>query len=124
MNVRIGIPTVFLPATQPTQSSGSISSTKRRCLCPTKKFSLSTTIPTFDTLPIETNQGTIHVGGVAPGAARVGIVRDNILRFYAPVDSATSRFDTDLELVPGPNKIGGWAEDGAGSPTLARWTHR
>lgn len=74
--------------------------------------------PVYDPLPAETSQRIILVSGTAPGASRVAIVRENLLRFYTPVDTLTDRFETDLELTPGRNQVGGWGEDELGNKTV------
>lgn len=74
--------------------------------------------PVFDPLPSETSERIIRVSGTAIGAARVAIVRENLLRFYTPVDTLTDRFETDLELTPGRNQVGGWGEDELGNKTV------
>ncbi len=76
------------------------------------------TPPTFDPLPPETNVALIRVSGTAPGSSRVAIVRENLFRFYAPVDPSTERFETELELTPGRNQVGGWGEDELGNKTV------
>jgi hypothetical protein len=79
--------------------------------------------PTFDPLPDSTNLKTITVRGNAPGAARVAIARaagqaDIQFSFYiTPIDSAGD-FETQVDLNPGKNKIGGWSEDEIGNRTV------
>jgi hypothetical protein len=74
--------------------------------------------PIFDPLPAETNRPLITVSGTAVAAFRVALVRDNVLRLHALVDTLTDRFSGELELAPGPNKIGGWSEDEVGNKTV------
>jgi hypothetical protein len=74
--------------------------------------------PVFDLLPAETNRPSLLVSGTAQGAYHVALVRDNVLRTYVLVDSLTGRFSETIELSPGSNKIGGWAEDEVGNKTV------
>ncbi len=79
--------------------------------------------PTFAPMPDSTNVKTLTVRGTAPGAARVAIARapgqaDIVFSFYVtPFDSAGD-FETQIELNPGRNKIGGWSEDEIGNRTV------
>jgi len=73
--------------------------------------------PTFDPLPAQTSTSPILFSGTAPGAVRVAILLNDTVQFRVDVDDA-DRFSTEVDLVPGSNKIGGWAEDDIGNKTI------
>ncbi|MDM7915028.1 MAG: hypothetical protein QUU85_07135, partial [Candidatus Eisenbacteria bacterium] len=73
--------------------------------------------PTLDPLPASTDVSHILVTGIAPEAYAVAFIRNDVLRFRSPVDSLTGRFEAEMDLVPGSNKITAWGEDFAGNKT-------
>jgi hypothetical protein len=79
-------------------------------------------LPVFDPLPAETNEPRITVSGRSVGAHQVGVVKDNLFKLHALVDTLTNRFSAELELTPGANRVGGWAEDDLGNKTVTTST--
>jgi hypothetical protein len=80
-------------------------------------------VPLFDALPEETGSRVLRVSGVSDEASYVALLRNDVYQFRTPVDSATYRFEADIELVKGLNKINAWAEDELGNKTPIGLSH-
>lgn len=73
--------------------------------------------PTFDPIPSQTNVSPIPFSGFAPGAVAVNILLNDDPYRAVEVDS-NFRFETEVDLVQGSNKIGGYSEDDVGNLTI------
>lgn len=77
------------------------------------------TIPTFDTLPSETDADSILIRGTVDSQTlRVALLRNDVVQRRVPVDTTHRRFEAWLVLDPNKeNKITAWGEDPVGNRT-------
>jgi hypothetical protein len=73
--------------------------------------------PIFDLIPSETNSSPILFSGTAPGAATVTILRGDDLIDDLEV-GPDERFALEVDLLPGPNRLGGYSGDEVGNLTI------
>lgn len=81
------------------------------------------TVPIFDDLPAESGSRVLRVTGTSQDASWVALLRNDVFQFRTPVEPGTFRFEADLDLVNGVNKINAWAEDEVGNKTPLGQSH-